>query len=253
MEVLEQPDLQHIACWMPHGRAFMVNSPQLFVKEVLPRYFKQSKFMSFTRQLNLWGFKRLTRGMDNGAYYHPLFLRGRPLLCMKMKRQKVKVNGVKVSTDSEAEPNFYDTSRIRFLPNVSDSSKKQWSQLPLSAPVPYNMPSLNPSMGALPYCLPGTSTVAHASRFFQPTPNPNSNMMWNNLYYPSADLFTSVNKSGISNSSVHVQNPSISWRNSVPQYMPLSWANGPVYSSNIPRTQMTQKAEPIQSQYLNYR
>lgn len=88
MEVLDRGDMEHIVRWMPHGRSFLVLHPQSFVKEVLPRFFKQSKFMSFTRQLNLWGFKRITKGTESGSYYHELFLRGRPRLCMKMRRQK---------------------------------------------------------------------------------------------------------------------------------------------------------------------
>ncbi len=59
------------------------------------------------RQLNLWGFKRLTKGQDNGAYYHELFLRGKPLLAMRMKRQRIKGTGVKLSSDPSREPNFY--------------------------------------------------------------------------------------------------------------------------------------------------
>ena len=62
--------------------------------QVLPRFFKQTKYLSFTRQLNLWGFKRITRGIDAGAYYHELFLPGRTNLSMRMKRQKIKGTGI---------------------------------------------------------------------------------------------------------------------------------------------------------------
>jgi hypothetical protein len=43
----------------PHGRAWKVLDKELLVKEVIPKYFGQSKFASFTRQLSGWGFKRL--------------------------------------------------------------------------------------------------------------------------------------------------------------------------------------------------
>lgn len=66
-----------------------------------------SSFSSNCRQLNLWGFKRLTKGQDNGAYYHELFLRGKPLLAMRMRRQRIKGTGVKLSSDPSREPNFY--------------------------------------------------------------------------------------------------------------------------------------------------
>jgi len=94
---------------MPHGRAFVVTKPQLFATNVLPRYFKQTKYLSFTRQLNLWGYKRITRGLDAGAYYHELFLRCRPSLARWMKRIKIKGNtgGMKLMPNPIMEPNFY--------------------------------------------------------------------------------------------------------------------------------------------------
>jgi len=116
MEVLDRGDMDESICWMPHGRAFAVLQPPVFVKEVLPRFFKQSKVTSFTRQLNLWGFKRITKGTDSGAYYHELFLRGRPRLCMMMRRQKIKGTGIKLTPNPDTEPNFYVISKDSPLP-----------------------------------------------------------------------------------------------------------------------------------------
>ena len=107
MDVLDRSDLLDTICWMPHGRAFIVKKPKLFAVDVLPRFFKQTKYLSFTRQLNLWGFKRITKGLDGGAYYHELFLRGRPYLAMRMKRHKVKGTGIKLTPNPKDEPLFY--------------------------------------------------------------------------------------------------------------------------------------------------
>jgi len=38
--------------------------------KVMPMYFKQSKYTSFTRKLKRWGFTRVTTGAEQGAYYH---------------------------------------------------------------------------------------------------------------------------------------------------------------------------------------
>ena len=107
LEVLDRSDLSAIIDWMPHGRAFVVKQPKVFAAQILPRFFKQTKYLSFTRQLNLWGFRRITRGMDAGAYYHPLFLPGRPHLTTRMKRVKIKGTGVRPIPDPSKEPNFY--------------------------------------------------------------------------------------------------------------------------------------------------
>ena len=40
------------------------------VSIVMPMYFKQSKYTSFTRKLKRWGFTRVTTGAEQGAYYH---------------------------------------------------------------------------------------------------------------------------------------------------------------------------------------
>jgi hypothetical protein len=52
--------------------------------QVLPKFFKATKFTSFTRKLNRWGFTRVTRGPEMGSYYHKLFLREDPSLCLRM-------------------------------------------------------------------------------------------------------------------------------------------------------------------------
>jgi len=66
LEKTEQEGLSHIVSWQPHGRAFVVRKPGDF-RLLLPQYFKLTKLASFQRQLNLYGFKRLTRGDDRNG------------------------------------------------------------------------------------------------------------------------------------------------------------------------------------------
>lgn len=111
---VEEEGKSGIVAFMPHGRAFAVIDEGKFVEEIMPKYFKQSKWNSFARQLNLYGFVRMASGPDAGAYYHELFLKSRPSLCKYMRRVGVPQgqqdrrkcrpkNVVDIS-----EPSFYD-------------------------------------------------------------------------------------------------------------------------------------------------
>jgi hypothetical protein len=60
----ESQQFDHIVSWQPHGRCFKVHQPLRFVNEVMPTWFQHTKFTSFRRQLNLYGFSRLTTGAD---------------------------------------------------------------------------------------------------------------------------------------------------------------------------------------------
>jgi HSF-type DNA-binding len=126
-----------IVGWLPHGRAFKVrlatrrfiarsltptinltllllskvHDRERFVTEVLPFHFQQSDFLSFQRQLNMYGFLRLTgRGPDKNAYYHNFFLRGKPELSILIPRQQVTLAGharERRTFDPDTEPDFY--------------------------------------------------------------------------------------------------------------------------------------------------
>jgi hypothetical protein len=86
LQEVEQAGKSDIVTFHPHGRAFGIHNPERFVQEIMPKFFKHNKIASFARQLSLYGFLRITTGPDSGAYYHELFLKGRPHLCMHMRR-----------------------------------------------------------------------------------------------------------------------------------------------------------------------
>lgn len=111
IELLE-PELAYIISWQPHGRCFLVHKPKLFADLVLSRFFQQKKYASFQRQLNLYGFNRITKGPDRGSYYHELFLRGKKFLCQDISRMKIKGTGARMASNPDAEPIFYQMSPL---------------------------------------------------------------------------------------------------------------------------------------------
>jgi HSF-type DNA-binding len=106
IEQMESDGMSNIMSWQPHGRCFQVHEPKAF-KQMLQNYFKLSKIASFQRQLNLYGFQRLTAGLDKGSYYHELFLRNRRDLVAQIQRVKVKGTGVRAKANPQDEPNLY--------------------------------------------------------------------------------------------------------------------------------------------------
>ncbi|KAI9142367.1 HSF-type DNA-binding-domain-containing protein [Paraphysoderma sedebokerense] len=88
---------QHLIHWSGCGTSFLVSNLSEFSKEVLPAYFRHNNFTSFVRQLNMYGFQKLTRsshgndtdaGTDISEFFHPFFLFDRPDLLEQIKRKQ---------------------------------------------------------------------------------------------------------------------------------------------------------------------
>jgi hypothetical protein len=120
LSMVEMEGLSSIISWQVHGRAFKIHKPKEFLEKVMPIHFHQTKIASFRRQLNLYGFLRITKGLDKGAYYHEYFLRGMIFLSSRCIRQRVKGTMVKGVSSPETEPDFYS---MPFLGSVDHSSK----------------------------------------------------------------------------------------------------------------------------------
>ena len=84
---MEKQGNTDIISFQHHGRAFQIQNRERFVDQVMHKYFKQTKWHSFARQLSLYGFTRLEGSESSSrAYFHELFLRGRPSLVAYMRR-----------------------------------------------------------------------------------------------------------------------------------------------------------------------
>ncbi|KAL7571962.1 hypothetical protein ACA910_001624 [Epithemia clementina (nom. ined.)] len=103
LAVLNDDSLSDIISWLPHGKSFVIIRPDVFTEKVMPNYFPpvdargSTKYPSFTRKLNRWGFRQATRGPDTGAFHHPFFQRDRPELCVDMVCQRSRGSSNTVS------------------------------------------------------------------------------------------------------------------------------------------------------------
>lgn len=88
-----------IACWSEDGETFIVKDPNKFETQIIPQFFKHSKFTSFVRQLNFYSFRKI-KYMDTlrldpkleaetanfWRFRHDKFQRGKPNLLTQIKR-----------------------------------------------------------------------------------------------------------------------------------------------------------------------
>ena len=181
LDQVEADGLGHVISWQHHGRCFVVHKPKEFVDHVMPKYFRQTKLTSFQRQLNLYGFSRLTRGNDAGGYYHELFLRGKVHLCNKMSRVKVKGTRFKAASSPESEPDFYKMNPVIVTPQHSSdeeysygSSEQQEQQSAYAqAPAQLSFDPLPVSFGSMMAAAPeAPAGYSYASAPIQAVPEP---------------------------------------------------------------------------------
>ncbi|KAK1739218.1 heat shock factor family protein [Skeletonema marinoi] len=116
LESVDRLGLTHTASWLPGGRSFIVKDPIQFMDLTVPHFFKATKFRSFQRQLNLWGFHRISKGRENG-WYHETFIRGCPEMLTSIYRTKIK--GTVLSTGHKQASTFPD---LMHSPSLSADS-----------------------------------------------------------------------------------------------------------------------------------
>ena len=70
MQLLSHDEFADTISWLPHGQSFILYDKKKFTEIILPSFFTETKFASFTRKLLRWKFYRVSRGIDTGAYTH---------------------------------------------------------------------------------------------------------------------------------------------------------------------------------------
>ncbi|XP_004534650.1 heat shock factor protein isoform X2 [Ceratitis capitata] len=100
--LVDDPDTNHLICWNKDGRSFIIQNQAQFARELLPLNYKHNNMASFIRQLNMYGFHKIT-SIDNGGlkfdrdemeFSHPCFKRNCAYLLEHIKRKIANTKGL---------------------------------------------------------------------------------------------------------------------------------------------------------------
>lgn len=111
MAETENPETFCIA-WLPDGKSFVIRNPMEFTRTVLPKYFKATKFSSYTRKLYRWGFRQVNRGIgpdDPIIFGNEYFQRDNAKLMVKMR--STTAAGTRKAQNLEQDQHEIDTFR----------------------------------------------------------------------------------------------------------------------------------------------
>lgn len=133
--------VQDIISWDMTGTKFIIHKQEEFAFKVLPNLFKQTKFASFRRQLNAYGFDRVleTRISNKSnavriVYEHNDFKREDPDACANMTRRysnQALIEGLeRLSPQADVVTSKRDstTDWVSRSINISQSSKQNFSK-----------------------------------------------------------------------------------------------------------------------------
>jgi len=151
-DVLDSGRHTDIVAWLPGGKAFIVLDKKRFAIEILPHYFKESQYTSFTRKLSRWKFTRVSRGPYMGAYFHKNFRSDNRMLCARMSCNNSSgsdENGKATKKNEEIHSDCDDRKKEGIVESPTQSvpkrSLKQDTSIPIeeSSPKPhYQAPSV---------------------------------------------------------------------------------------------------------------
>ena len=95
-DIVSDATTDEVVCWSTEGTSFLILHEHDFQKEVLPKYFKHDNLCSFIRQLNTYGFRKVSVSKDSFGrpnvleFEQPFFVRDQPDLLSHLKRKQKK-------------------------------------------------------------------------------------------------------------------------------------------------------------------
>ncbi|XP_033251907.1 heat shock factor protein-like isoform X2 [Drosophila miranda] len=93
--LVDDTETNHLIFWTKDGHSFVIQNQAQFARELLPLNYKHNNMASFIRQLNMYGFHKIT-SIENGGlrfdrdeieFSHPFFKRNSAYLLDQIKRK----------------------------------------------------------------------------------------------------------------------------------------------------------------------
>ncbi|KAF8318301.1 HSF-type DNA-binding-domain-containing protein [Cantharellus anzutake] len=127
-DLLERPEYHHMIRWDAKGEQIIVERPEQLALHVLPSVYRQSRFASFSRQLNIYGFMRKVNlrnidpaidDPDASTWSHPTLNRHSPPEVIAGFKRRVPPRIPKAKKQQEGIP----TASSPYKPLVGSISK----------------------------------------------------------------------------------------------------------------------------------
>ncbi|XP_053620354.1 heat shock factor protein isoform X7 [Plodia interpunctella] len=133
-KLVNDTETNHLISWSPGGKTFVIKNQADFARELLPLYYKHNNMASFIRQLNMYGFHKITSVENGGLRYekdeiefsHPCFMRGHAYLLEHIKRKIANSKSI-VSSDSGEKVLLKPELMNKVLADVKQMKGKQES------------------------------------------------------------------------------------------------------------------------------
>jgi len=142
--------------WNTDGKSFRIIDEDALVERILHQHFRTSRFSSFTRNLNIYGFKKIAKGEFAGSYFHQNFSKGDIATIASMKRCPRKPaagsdKGAKAKSRKPAPARTQETSQGKATsrsfpgrPSLKMEPNENGPAVPPPPPPQHQQPFVNP-------------------------------------------------------------------------------------------------------------
>uniref|UniRef100_A0A7E4VYE5 HSF_DOMAIN domain-containing protein n=1 Tax=Panagrellus redivivus TaxID=6233 RepID=A0A7E4VYE5_PANRE len=138
--IVEDPSYFDVIRWDDSGYSFHILDPYSFCRNVLPQYFKHNNLNSLIRQLNMYGFRKMTpiertslaraeSDQDHLEFSHPCFVRDHPDLLSQIKRKTPTARRDDASNNSQNRDLSTILEEVRLLRDRQKTMEDRISDL----------------------------------------------------------------------------------------------------------------------------